>query len=61
MNNNNLIVDSFHQGIDDYNTHGYQKQRQSDAEYNKRFVRGRISNTHDAKYLLWPDGKLKTH
>ena len=53
-------MDSFHQGIDDYNTHGYQKQRQSDAEYNKRFVSHMVSNTHDAKYLLWPDGKLKT-
>lgn len=55
-----MIVDSFHQGVDDYNTHGNNRQRQSDAEYNKRFVRGRISSTHNATYLLWPDGKLKT-
>ena len=57
-----MIVDSFHQGVDNYNTHGYKKQRQSDAEYNKRFTKGeKISSTHNATYLLWPDGKLKTH
>ena len=56
-----MIVDSFHQGVDDYNTHGYKKQAKSDAEFNKRFTKWRkISSTHNAKYLLWPDGKLKT-
>lgn len=57
-----MIVDSFHQGVDDYNTHGNNRQRQSDAEYNKRFTKGeKISSTHNATYLLWPDGKLKIH
>lgn len=60
MNIDNLIVDNFHQGTDNYNTHGYKRQHRSDAEYNRRFVGGRISNTYDAKYVLWPDGKLKT-
>ena len=55
-----MIVDSFHQGVDDYNTHGYKKQARSDAEFNKQFVSYFVTNTHNAKYLLWPDGKLKS-
>ena len=54
-------MDSYHQGNDDYNTHGYQEQRTSDAEYNKRYVSHMVSNTHDAEYVLWPNGKLKSH
>lgn len=54
-------MDNFHQGTDFFKTHGLEKQEEGDALFNKPFVSYFVTNTHHSKYVLWPDGKLKTH
>lgn len=53
------IVNSFHQGKDNFNDHGLISQEKADVYYNRQYVDNPMLSIHQVDYILWFDGHLK--
>ena len=53
------IVNSFHQGKDNFNDHGLITQEKADIYYNRQYVDKPMLSIPQVDYILWFDGHLK--
>lgn len=52
------IADHFHQGMDTFQKHGYNKQTEEDKLWNFKYLNGTVMTFFEAKYFIDKDEKM---